>query len=551
MRVVILQLGIVALGSSFIRLDLVDSLWRSYLGYLEGSPYSISKLIRSLSPRYTIYKTEYVRIERLSYTLYSFQEKILERIVGDTLVVGLPTGLGKTYIAGAFLSRLSMEKPIRVLFLVPSVPLGVQQTLFAREKLNVDAYFISGELSRDRRIRLKVWNAGFVVCTPQTFFNDILSDYRGILMDARRVDDPIRFLRDNGLNDFPYDIVVADECQRYIGLTDGYSILLAAKASGSRILALSATPLLHDPVRYGELRKVFDNIQVFTVEDSEIRKSIPKRVLKIVEVDLPSRVKLLYDTLIGIANDVIREVKASYGTIHDYMKCSEHEECRKAKSLKILAFRLVEDGVSSLIRYQTWRLPEVKVRSLNIEASPYRLFLDALKESPNHKFDALLAILSRSRYEKAIVFVESIEAARQIGLALQDMYGMDNVAILVGKELMDLAQQTAALIHFKRGAKILVATSVAEEGLDIPSADLEVWVDPPSNPRKWIQRFGRILRQPGGKREAVTYAIISRGTHERAKLNSISRKAARYYGFTQIIVEEDIGKQKYLTEDIA
>lgn len=530
-----------------IRLDAIDQIWKKYLNYLEESPYSISKLVHSLSPRFSIVNPEYVRVERLSYTLWSFQERILERITGDTLIVGLPTGLGKTYIAGAFLHKISLDKPIRVLFLVPSVPLGVQQTLFAREKLNVKAYFISGELSRDRRAKLNVWNAGFVVCTPQTFFNDVLSDYREQLIAARSMDDYIQFLRDHGLNSFPYDIVIADECQRYVGLTDGYSILLAAKASGSRILALSATPLLHDARRYSELRKIFDDIQVFTVEEPEIKGSIPRRVLKIVEVELPPKVKLLYDTLIQISDNILHEVRALYGANHEYIRCDEHEECRKVKSLRILAFRLVEDGASSLIRYQTWRLPEVKRRYPNIDLSPYRLFLEALKETPNHKLEALFTILSKTRFDKAIVFVESIQAARQIGVILQDTYGLDQVAILVGKEMMNLAQQTAALLHFKNRAKILVATSVAEEGLDVPSADLEIWVDPPSNPRKWIQRFGRILRQPGGKGEAVTYAIVSRGTHERSKLRSISGKATRYYGFTQVILDENLAGQKYLT----
>jgi len=535
------------LKNGSIRLDLIGQIWENYLKYLEKSPYSISKFVRSLLPRFPIGSVEYVRIERLSYTLWEFQEKILKQIEGDTLIVGLPTGLGKTYIAGAALRKMSLEKPIRVLFLVPSVPLGVQQTLFAREKLNVGAYFISGELPKDRRAKLRVWNAGFVVCTPQTFFNDVLSDYRELLIAARSVDDPIQFLKDNGLKDFPYNVVVADECQRYVGLTDGYSILLAAKTSGSRILALSATPLLHDARRYSELRKIFDSIRIFTVEDSEVRGSIPKRVLKIVEVELPPKVKLLYDILIRISDNILREIQASYGDAHEYMRCEEHEECRRVKSLKILAFRLVEDGASSIVNYQTWRLPEVKRKYPNIDISPYRLFLEILKETPNHKLETLLTILSKDRYEKAIVFVESIEAARQIGAVLQDIYGVDHVAILVGKEMMDLAQQTAALLHFKDRAKILVATSVAEEGLDIPSADLEIWVDPPSNPRKWVQRFGRILRQPGGKKEAVTYTIISCDTHERSKLRSVSRKAARYYGFTQMIVEEDLDKQRYLT----
>ena len=94
-------------------------------------------------------------------------------------------------------------------------------------------------------------------------------------------------------------------------------------------------------------------------------------------------------------------------------------------------------------------------------------------------------------------------------------------------------QQASALQHFKERAKVLVCTSVGEEGLDIPTADIEVWVDPPANPRKWIQRFGRILRQPGDKKLARTYALISMNTHEKTRLLNVKKKVEGIYGFTQ------------------
>ena len=110
---------------------------------------------------------------------------------------------------------------------------------------------------------------------------------------------------------------------------------------------------------------------------------------------------------------------------------------------------------------------------------------------------------------------------------------MGEVACLVGKGDMSTDQQASALHHFLALARILVCTSVGEEGLDIPSADIEVWVDPPSNPVKWIQRFGRILRQPGDKKLARTYALVSSGTHEWEKLLGVKSQVEKVYGFTQ------------------
>ena len=112
-------------------------------------------------------------------------------------------------------------------------------------------------------------------------------------------------------------------------------------------------------------------------------------------------------------------------------------------------------------------------------------------------------------------------------------YGMEDVAVLVGKGSMTMDQQASALMQFRERAKILVCTSVGEEGLDIPTADIEVWMDPPSNPRKWIQRFGRILRQPGDKKLARIYALVSMRTHEKRKLLGVMKRAEKIYGFTQ------------------
>jgi len=149
--------------------------WEGYLRFLDESPYSLQLMTSNLSPSEPIRTRGTVSIERMGYRLWPFQEKILQRMGKDTLIVGLPTGLGKTYLAGAFIAEEARNPGCRVLFLTPSVPLGVQQTLFARRMLGLkEAYFISGSIPPERRRELMVWNAAFAVTTPQTFYNDAL-----------------------------------------------------------------------------------------------------------------------------------------------------------------------------------------------------------------------------------------------------------------------------------------------------------------------------------------------------------------------------------------
>jgi len=523
-----------------------DEWWEKYLNYLENSPQSIRRLVEKLSPIKTIEREERVKISK-NYDLWPFQKDILKRVLNynKSLIVGLPTGLGKTYLAGAYLEELSRNNGIRVLFLVPSVPLGVQQTLFAREKLNIErAYFISGAIAPDRRKALNVWKAAFIVTTPQTFSNDHLYPFKTILRELREEREPLENLKeylDAAEFKFPFDIVIADECQRYIGETDGYSILLAAAACKVKILALSATPQLHSPKRLIELRKIFDDIEVFPIESPEIKRYIPKRLLYIVRIPTPKKLQKTFTVINRIIGKIEREIAEKYGSEHLKKHCDKHSECKKRMMLKLLNFRMMENGASSVIEYGTWRIRELRSPIEDLDGkSILKVFREALRECYNHKIEAAMKILGREKFQKAIIFAEGVETVRQLGRKLQENLGMDNVAILVGKGYMTIEQQASALIQFKEKARILVTTSVGEEGLDIPTADIEVWIDPPSNPRKWIQRFGRILRQPSGMKIARIYALISMRTHERNKLLSVMRKTEKIYGFTQKVIYKNL-----------
>lgn len=523
----------------------VEDWWKKYKDYLDNSPNSITKLVETLIPRSPIIRKQYVKIDR-KYSLWRFQEEILGKILSYDygLIVGLPTGLGKTYIAGAYLEKKFKDKGVRALFLVPSVPLGVQQTLFVREKLGVEeAYFISGAIPPDKRAELKVWNAGFVITTPQTFANDHLYPFKEDIKSLKLEEAGITKLRELfriAEFEFPYDIVIADECQKYIGETDGYAILIAAKACNKKILALSATPQLHSKTRLNELKKIFDVIEVFSIEHPSIREHIPPRILYIVRLNTPRKLLEVYQALNKHVYQLEAEIRKLYGSKHLDEKCNEHQICKKRLTLKLLMFRLIEDGASSVLRYKSWRMPELKVPLEEFEGkSIIELYREALKEEFNHKINAAMKILELEKYGKGIVFAEAIEIVKQIGRKLQENLGMENVAIIVGKGHMSLEQQASALLQFRERAKVLVATSVGEEGLDIPTADIEIWIDPPSNPQKWIQRFGRILRQTEEKIARI-YALISMQTHERNKLFSIMRKCAEIYGFTQKIAYIDL-----------
>lgn len=91
---------------------------------------------------------------------------------------------------------------------------------------------------------------------------------------------------------------------------------------------------------------------------------------------------------------------------------------------------------------------------------------------------------------------------------------------------------------FKQGAvRVLVLTTVGDEGIDIPDANVGIIVAGTGSRRQFIQRLGRLLRPLPGK-EARLYEVIVKGTFEEAE--SRKRREALKMLFEGLLVEEEV-----------
>ncbi len=109
------------------------------------------------------------------------------------------------------------------------------------------------------------------------------------------------------------------------------------------------------------------------------------------------------------------------------------------------------------------------------------------------------------RGSKIIVFTQYVDQAKELGKLL-------NAPILVGEVKTKIRRKI--LENFREGVeRVLVVTTVGDEGLDIPDANVGIIVTGTGSRRQFIQRLGRLLRPSKGK-EARLYEIIVRGTSE-------------------------------------
>ena len=79
-----------------------------------------------------------------------------------------------------------------------------------------------------------------------------------------------------------------------------------------------------------------------------------------------------------------------------------------------------------------------------------------------------------------------------------------------------LTERQHIIKHFKEGHyKSLVAIKCLDEGIDIPSAQNAILMASSTNPREYVQRIGRVIRQAPDKTKANIWDITIRPSADR------------------------------------
>jgi Fanconi anemia group M protein len=134
--------------------------------------------------------------------------------------------------------------------------------------------------------------------------------------------------------------------------------------------------------------------------------------------------------------------------------------------------------------------------------------------------------LRRDPMSKIIVFATFRDSVAAIELALEGLEGAKPIQFVGqssrnGRTGLKPKEQIDRLNRFREGEfNVLVATSVAEEGLDIPSADLVIFYEPVPSEIRTIQRRGRT----GRHREGEVVVLIAEDTRDEGAKIAAERK---------------------------
>ena len=171
-----------------------------------------------------------------------------------------------------------------------------------------------------------------------------------------------------------------------------------------------------------------------------------------------------------------------------------------------------------------WVATQAEIVTL-VELGESLLDLGLKREDKASAEDAKLAwlndILQRHPNDRFLLFTESLQTCETLASALGSV-----CRVLVGSMSKSARNQAVADLRNPRmNARVLVATSAADEGFDLQVATRVVHWDLSSSPATLMQRNGRVARL-GQVADVVAYYLILTGTHEERRDSALQAKFA-------------------------
>jgi len=513
-------------------------------------------------------------MKELKITPREYQKTIFKTCKEKDCLVILPTGTGKTLIAiMATIERFKKFPLEKILILAPTRPLIEQHLESFKNNLPenwADMQIFTGKTPAEKR--KNIWQtAEFIFSTPQCIANDL----KRKLYTLKEV-----------------SLLIVDECHRCL---KNYAYNLVAQhyktfAKNKRVLGLTASPGSDKKTIEAVCENMgIEAVEIRTRKSPDVKPYLQELEFEKIEVNFPSELEEIRILLTELQNQKTTELKNrrvlfSYPSKTTLLKLQQRlmDEIRRGKDLnKMLAvsacaqalkiahaLELLEtQTISSLISYmkdlykQANEKKSKGVQKLTKDpkfSKAYSLANSLSKEHP--KIAKLTEIVkekfSENKKSKIIVFTQFRETVRKISETLNKINGI-KTGIFVGQAIkthegekttgLKQREQKEMIDKFRKGEiNVLVATSIAEEGLDIPEVSEVIFYEPVPSAIRKIQRAGRTARLAKGSLKI----LITKNTRDQAYYYSSYHKEKRMHkAIDQIkkgFEEKESEKQKEL-----
>tara|TARA_Y100000034_G_scaffold97974_2_gene119832 strand:+ start:1624 stop:3225 length:1602 start_codon:yes stop_codon:yes gene_type:complete len=460
-----------------------------------------------------------------------YQQEIYENCKTKNCLVVLPTGIGKTLIA--LMLTINRQKAVpgtKALFLAPTRPLAEQHLEYFKThlpELFAQMELFTGKVNAENR--KKLWErADIVFSTPQCISND---------------------LKNNLYNLNEVSLLIEDECHRCL---KNYSYTYIAKkyheqSENPRVLGLTASPGTDKKtIEKIALNLGIEAIELRTRDSEDVKEYLQELEFDIIKLEYPEEFKEISDlirkiyerkvqelrnrkllfrpankiSLLEVQGNLMRTIKTGKKNFNYFAGVTACAQAIKVSHLIELLETQTLDASFNYMKNIFQQASEKKSKaSIQISRNPdfNKAFIkiqELIAKNLEHpKLLELVSIIEESiknnPKNKTIVFSQYRDTVSKICEKLNKIKGI-NAKVFVGqakkagtgKSNTGLSQkeQQEIMQEFKQGKiNIIGATSIAEEGLDIPEVNSVIFYEPIPSAIRSIQRRGRTARLMKGK----------------------------------------------------
>ena len=472
-----------------------------------------------------------------------YQLSALDHCLSASTLLVLPTGMGKTPIEVMALAERLKQPGGRGIMLAPTNALVNQHLSDMQELLNLsdDCEIVSLTGSVPPKKRQNIWDsATIVIATPQVVRNDV----------------------QNGLTNLgDVALLIVDEAHRATGNHAMAQVgdLFAEQNPNGLVLAATASPgHIEEEINEVCERLRIENIHVRPPGDALLAPYATGLEVNDVLVEVPDQLRELVKPLeIWLSRIIERLRRLGFYTRQGHVTAGGLQEAQKRISLSIskgesFGYRAAKENgvamrlnnlISSILcqgvaasRETISRIgqggKDEKKSAIEFAADPrIKKLKDELSEMDEiHSKVTMVRRMVRRQLKESpesriIVFANFRDTVDEIARVLSDVelaipQRFVGQASRDGSTGMSQKVQLESLDAFRKGvANVLVATSVGEEGLDVPNADLVIFYEPVGSEIRTIQRRGRTGRQRAG----TVHVLIAKDTRDEG-----ARAAAKY-----------------------
>src|SRR5918996_3760918 len=476
-----------------------------------------------------------------------YQKNIAESASHRNTLVILPTALGKTMISVLVCADVLYKyRERRVLVMAPTRPLVSQHLKLFSSVLKIFEEQIASVTGKTPpEYRRAIWSkkeVRLVFATPEIVRNDLsegrlrLRDFSLLVFDEAH----------KAVKDYSYALVAKE----YVNQSR-YPMILGLTASPgaerSRVQEVCDNLYIENleyrneedpdvkpyvnPIEVNwewfslsqeylyiasKLRSMLHEKLKWLIHNGMLRKKSLEWVFKRDLISLGDELRYTIELTMEEQRSILYTALMNQSSALTLMYCLELIESQGSFSLKAFLDRMEQEEkgktYSAILKHPDIMEIRVLLQNMTNEGPKIQYLLQLVKQSKDHPqirngYSENTEINNSKYYNqnsRILIFTQYRETAKHIVETLSrnkiSCSRFVGQASRLGDDGMTQDKQAEVLEFFKGGDyQVLVATSIAEEGLDIPEVDLVVFYEPIPSEIRYIQRRGRTGRNSSGQ----------------------------------------------------